>query len=174
MAQKKELWLFLVIRDMAHTPRAAEATLEVVSRDSETDDEPHSFHSGPYDGLCAHAYVRPTEETGLPDVYGWAVCYERVIRLELQHAELMTKTLKALHRKMETLRNLEGQPADFGQFVNRFARALGAKGVVTRCPRDGHEPLALQSWKLADVPWIVNHRVAEHVKGLRPGLNLTA
>jgi hypothetical protein len=56
--------------------------------------------------------------------------YHRLYSVELEQAKRMVKTLESIGNKLEKVQKAEGSSANFGQYVLRFARAIGAKGVV--------------------------------------------
>ncbi len=68
------------------------------------------------------------DESGGP-LYGYDLSYAAHEGLTLYEAEKAVKLLKPIERKIHGFYKVEGNPQNFAQWVNRVARAIGAKGV---------------------------------------------
>lgn len=64
----------------------------------------------------------------LPDAM--TVTYENPMHVGLSRAEQMTKTLRKIEAKLDKVSASQGRPLSLGQWVLRFANALGAVGVL--------------------------------------------
>lgn len=58
------------------------------------------------------------------------VTYENPMHVGLSRAEQMTKTLRRIEAKLDKVSASQGRPLSLGQWVLRFANALGAVGVL--------------------------------------------
>lgn len=65
-------------------------------------------------------------------VYGWEVVYRDQSRISLRRIGNMAKTLRTVDRRMSREDEKNGPPESFGQFLGRFACAVGAVGFVVR------------------------------------------
>ena len=102
--------------------------------------------------------------TGSPS-YGWSVEYRNLYSVDLGAATRILKALRTIDRRMDKMTEREGQPQSFGQFVNRFMRAIGASTIVDGA---GNET----QWSLREAVYIVDTRVAhlrEQAKALELG-----
>jgi hypothetical protein len=57
--------------------------------------------------------------------YGWNVEYRDVFSVNADRAAAMSKTLRAIDRKLDKLRDEWGYPTSFEEYVVRVAKALG-------------------------------------------------
>lgn len=76
----------------------------------------------------AEAYDRANREP----VFGYFAGYERPYHVDLETAERMAKTLRAIDKSLERQRQQYGYGSTFMDFVMRIAVAVKAKGFV-RC-----------------------------------------
>lgn len=60
----------------------------------------------------------------------WDVRYRNVFELDVRGLEARLHTLKRIDKRLDKMRDTEGYAQDFGQMVNRFARAVGADHLV--------------------------------------------
>jgi hypothetical protein len=86
--------------------------------------------------------------------YGWSVQYRNLYSVDLGSANRILKTLRTIDRRMDKMIEREGQPQSFGQFVNRFMRAIGASIIVDSAKNE-------TQWSLREAAYIVDTRVAE-------------
>jgi hypothetical protein len=115
---------------------------------------------GYYDLTCT-GYAKGREIEGS---YGWGIEYRNAYSVDLRRAKQMLKTLAAVDKTMEKMRTQEGNPQTFGQFVNRFARAIGASYLIVWDPSHKsffYSERTYKSWKLADIPFTVDRMIAE-------------
>lgn len=114
---------------------------------------------GYYDLVCI-GYAKGREPEG---AYGWEIEYHNVYSVDIRRSKQMFKTLTAVAKTMEKMRNQEGNPQTFGQYVNRFARAIGASYLIVW--DDSHKSFyserTYKMWGLADIPYIVDRIIAE-------------
>ena len=75
---------------------------------------------------------------GHAEPYGWTISYSDVLRVDIEKADKMSKTLKAINRKYNTVADKVGSPVTFGGHVAYVANALGAKTIVFY-KKDGHQ-----------------------------------
>ena len=90
--------------------------------------------------------------TGSPS-YGWSVEYRNLYSVDLGAATRILKTLQTIARRMDRMAEREGQPQSFGQFVNRFMRAIGATAIIDSGKTE-------TQWTLRDAAFIVDTKVA--------------
>lgn len=62
------------------------------------------------------------------------VTYENPMHVGLSRAEQMTKTLRKIEAKLDKVSASQGGPLSLGQWVLRFANAIGAVGVLYTSP----------------------------------------
>ena len=72
----------------------------------------------------------------------------------MTYANRILKTLRTIDRRMDKMIEREGQPQSFGQFFNRFMRAIGASIIVDSAKNE-------TQWSLREAAYIVDTRVAE-------------
>jgi hypothetical protein len=63
-------------------------------------------------------------------LYGWEYAYTNVHAVDTAKAKRMAKTLTTIERRMDKLRETQGRPKTFGQFVAHVAKAIGAATLV--------------------------------------------
>ena len=66
-------------------------------------------------------------------LYGWQFAIESYARCDLNDAKNIVALLAPIQRKMDKMHETEGNAASFGAWVNRIARAIGAKKVFVQC-----------------------------------------
>lgn len=79
-----------------------------------------------FDGLTATCHISDDDT----EPYGYRVEYFSPYTVEQKDAERMYKTLKKINNKMKKFENEFGSHKSFGEYVSRFAKAVGAKVVV--------------------------------------------
>lgn len=62
--------------------------------------------------------------------YGFKVSYHEPFRVDIRNCEKMVKTLRKIEKKINKLNDEFGEPRTFGEYVSRFAKAVGAKTVI--------------------------------------------
>lgn len=67
---------------------------------------------------------RPEDE-----IWGWEVEAENIHNANASQLEALAKKLRAIDKKMAKFKEVEGPAVNFGQYVLRFGRAIGAVGV---------------------------------------------
>lgn len=82
--------------------------------------------------VCS-TYVGHDFPSNRPDneLWGWEIRAENIATAGARELAALAKTLSAIDRKMLRYREREGNPESFGQYVNRFARAVGATKVCS-------------------------------------------
>lgn len=70
-------------------------------------------------------------------LYGFSYEYRDIFRLELREAKFMADTLTKIGRKLEKEYARSGNAPDFGDYVARIAKAIGATTLLFR-RRDAH------------------------------------
>jgi hypothetical protein len=63
-------------------------------------------------------------------LYGWSYEYHNVYSINNDKVHRMAKTLKTIEKRMDKLRDTQGRPKTFGQFVAHVAKAIGATMLV--------------------------------------------
>lgn len=80
-----------------------------------------------FEDLTATCYI---SNDGMDTPYGYHVEYFSPYSVELRDAEKMYKTLKKINNKLKKMESEFGTHKSFGEYVSRFAKAVGAKVVV--------------------------------------------
>lgn len=86
-------------------------------------------------------------------VYGWDTEYRDVHAIDSRRAKAMAKTLDHVDRALHRLRGEWGEPATYGQYCLRVARALGAVELVFTSRNDrfrGYDDTDMQRRTLAE------------------------
>ena len=92
--------------------------------------EPVDRYDHPLHDVRLHSQAnRGYHWTGM---YGMAVTVECHDRIDLALAKKTLATLAPIDRKLAKIQSLEGEAKSYGQWLNRVARALGAKTVFFR------------------------------------------
>jgi hypothetical protein len=60
-------------------------------------------------------------------VYGWTADFSQPYHVDLERAEHMVKTLKAVKAGLDKMKLEDGDVQSFGQYCLRIAKALGCK-----------------------------------------------
>jgi hypothetical protein len=84
-------------------------------------------HLPEYSDLALTCFARLNDNQ---EPYGWTLCYLQPYRVDLGNVERMHKTLKTIQRKLDAMTENEGCATSFGQYVVRFARAIGARKIL--------------------------------------------
>lgn len=79
-----------------------------------------------FTGMEASGYIWPE----LSPLTEMRVSYRDIFEVTLDGARRMAKNLGAIERKLEQARETDGEPKSLSQWVLRFARAVGAEGVL--------------------------------------------
>lgn len=66
------------------------------------------------------------------DWLSWEVHYRSVSTVDLPRATAMTKTLKHVGKAMTVLQQTRGTPADFAEYLTRFAEVIGCRRYAQR------------------------------------------
>ena len=70
-------------------------------------------------------------------MYGMEVAVDCYMRVNLQDAKKAIAVLTPIEKKMEKMQSEEGCTKSYGQWLNRVARAIGAKKVFIRRDKTG-------------------------------------
>lgn len=89
------------------------------------------------EGLTVYAQSN-TKWDNAGELYAWCVEYRDTFTIRLEIAEEMVKALRMVARKMQRLDDKYGPAKTFGQYVARFADAVGATSAVRQDGGNGH------------------------------------
>lgn len=97
------------------------------------DSKGHGFsgfmsYEHPLHGLIIHSQINRGSES----LYGWQIAVESYNRIDLSDAKNAVALLTPIQRKLDKMYETEGQAASFGAWVNRIARAIGAKTIFVQ------------------------------------------
>lgn len=81
------------------------------------------------DDLTIRAFTYFREDCDIL-THGASIGYDNQNFVELMHVRTMSDTLKRVEKNLERMKESEGLPVNFGQEVNRFARSIGAEGLI--------------------------------------------
>lgn len=81
-----------------------------------------------FDGLVATCQMDSCKTDDGP--YGFNIEYRDIHSAQYNKINKMAKTLKKIHNKMNKMDDEIGRPKSFGEFVIRFAKAIGVKTIV--------------------------------------------
>lgn len=134
-----------------------------------SDTEENGFDYAYSQGGVAQVRIRSqanrTNDSGL---YGWSFGYDApYYHVDLYTAKRMLETLRPIEARMEKARLLEGDARTFGAWINRLARAIGAKTVFIKRERCVNGS-AYTRCDLAHTPIYVDHMVSELLAKLNP------
>jgi hypothetical protein len=79
-----------------------------------------------YDDLVVNCQISDGQS------YAFRVSYHNIHCVELFEAQKMGKTLSAIHRRLEKIRETRGSCRHFAEFAGRVAEAIGATFVIRR------------------------------------------
>ena len=90
------------------------------------------------------------------------VCYSDVFQITLKHARIYLKTLSDIEKRLQRMESVEGRPLTFGDEVNRFARAIGAEGLIFWTGTHSHyREDEYREITLGEIPSHVNYIVSK-------------
>jgi hypothetical protein len=159
MSETKQDLYLLVQEERSHDYYHLRARVVTKAREErDTESYPggtRDRYQGPkYDGLqagCQGDQGSRKAEGREGAVYGFGrLEYREVFSVDLGDAERMVKTLRALERKIAKLGEVRGYARSYGEFLGRFAEALGAKGMVFR-RNQKHAATTGQTWEWTTV-----------------------
>lgn len=87
-----------------------------------------------FDGLriWSQGDERSANDGSREPLYGWQVAYSDMFgTVDKDKAVRMARTLTAIDKRIEKLRETQGRPKTFGQYVAHVAKAIGATQLVT-------------------------------------------
>ena len=126
----------------------------------------------PLHGLIIHSQISAKSEA----LYGWQFAIESYARCDLNDAKNIVALLAPIQRKMDKMHETEGNAASFGAWVNRIARAIGAKKVFVQC--DEKSKIAtgnsFREYSLCDSVFAVDRITAGLVAWANPQLHAVA
>lgn len=112
-----------------------------------------------YDDLRVTAHASDKDNGG---AYAYDLEYRDVYSVDLRRAKLMAQTLRALDTKLERMKSVEGYAQNFGQYVNRVARAIGAQGLLFWEGKSTNYNMdTYRTTRLPDIPYRVEQEIAE-------------
>jgi hypothetical protein len=83
-----------------------------------------------YERLSAHAQAGDIFLRTHPDLYGWELRYSRLVDFSPTRTELRQATLERLNEQMAQHAEQDGPCQSYGQYVQRFGQAIGARCMV--------------------------------------------
>lgn len=100
-------------------------------------------------------------------IYAWNLEY-KPFTVNLKKSELMTKTLRSFNRKMESLREREGETGSFATYVNRVARILKCEGIVIKTHGESlhYDDNAYREYSIGEIPRIIKNELIRELKAL--------
>lgn len=84
-------------------------------------------------------------------VYGFDAVYREPYTVDERMAEKMFKSLRTINRRLAKMREAEGSTHTYGEYVARFARAIGATEILFATRKaDRHSEMRYRRFKIAD------------------------
>lgn len=134
--------------------------VRVVTRDGSKVRNPGSDSA--WDNLSLYGWTyRDNDDSGV----FWKLAYRDVYSVEAHNALVMHKTLTAIARKQDKMNDAEGYATSIGQSVNRFARAIGAKVLLSYSKHDrggwSYDDSSFIDHPLSSMAWFVDGLIKE-------------
>ncbi len=121
---------------------------------SDTDDDVAGFAD-----LFCTGYAASKDGQGS---FGWDVEYRHVYSIKARQAERMAKTLKAIDKKLTAMYQQEGSCATFGEYANRFARAIGADVLVLwKGDSSNYDDDGCVTFRNGEMRGMIDYKIAE-------------
>jgi hypothetical protein len=117
---------------------------------------------GPWDNLSLYGWTyRDNDDSGV----FYKIAYRDVYSIEAHEALTMHKTLTTIGRKQDKMNDAEGYATSIGQAVNRFARAIGAKVLLSYSKNNragwSYDDSTFIDHPLSSMQWFVDGLVKE-------------
>ena len=98
----------------------------VKGEDGKVRNFPSAWDGHRFNNLTLRAQYH-VKERMVSEIYGAEVAYKETT-VNIRNADIMAKTLKQIHRKIDKMSESYGMPRDFGKYALYFLKAVGAQG----------------------------------------------
>lgn len=123
---------YLLIKAKHESGEFFHVTATVVTRNG---DEVRCVTDGPLEDLTVSSQGNDRYGTDR-QLYAWEVDYRSVYAVDMERAEGMVRTLKAVGRSLEKQKATVGRAESFAAYMLRVGVALGVAGYVVRLEQD--------------------------------------
>ena len=141
---KKVLWISAIERD-----GYGHIKLQVNTWDDDKYEFANTYSSlGEMEITCQY-----TIGENRPYAFRWGYDNYGVTSLDVLEEEV--KNMRPIQKKLDKMQEEWGYTDNYGQYVLRFAKAIGAEKVIV-----GYNN-SFNTWKVTDIPWMID-RILEH------------